>query len=198
MYLVDLVSGEMLMLDFSRITCGASTLAHSACPRANWWAGATWAPPASHPHLVPNGTHTHTLKLKPIPPTSWETPRPFSASQTTFLAFLDPILLPLRSWAGDQIRFDVGPSLTVGQLVCERVWGCFVKASHITHKTRAVNVKLWEPKWKCPKAVPTHLQRHVVWSQSLKCHVDFVLFHNVTQHTKSLLSRVHDINAKTP
>ena len=30
-------------------------------------------------------------------------------------------------------------------------------------------MKLWEPKWKCPKAVPTHLQNHVVWSRILKC-----------------------------
>ena len=31
--------------------------------------------------------------------------------------------------------------------------------------------KLWEPKRKCPKAVPTHLQHHVVWSRTLKCSV---------------------------
>ena len=32
-------------------------------------------------------------------------------------------------------------------------------------------MKLWEPKWKCSKAVPTHLQSHVVWSQTLECSV---------------------------
>ena len=42
---------------------------------------------------------------------------------------------------------------------------------HFTHKPRAVTMKLWEPKRKCPKAVPTHLQNHVVWSQTLKCSV---------------------------
>jgi hypothetical protein len=33
-------------------------------------------------------------------------------------------------------------------------------------------MKLREPKRKCPKAVPTHLQTHVVWSQTLKCSVN--------------------------
>ena len=32
-------------------------------------------------------------------------------------------------------------------------------------------MNLWEPKRKCPKAVPTHLQTHVVWSRALKCSV---------------------------
>ena len=32
-------------------------------------------------------------------------------------------------------------------------------------------MKLWEPKRKCPKAVPIHLQNHVVWSRALKCSV---------------------------
>jgi hypothetical protein len=31
--------------------------------------------------------------------------------------------------------------------------------------------KLWEPKSKCLKAVPTHLQKYVVWSQAIKCSV---------------------------
>ena len=32
-------------------------------------------------------------------------------------------------------------------------------------------MKLWEPKRKCPKVVPRHLQNHVVWSRTLKCSV---------------------------
>ena len=32
-------------------------------------------------------------------------------------------------------------------------------------------MKLWEPKRKCPKAIPRHLQNHVVWSRILKCSV---------------------------
>jgi hypothetical protein len=40
-----------------------------------------------------------------------------------------------------------------------------------THKPRAVTMKLWEPKRKCPKAVPTQIQNHVVWSRILKCSV---------------------------
>ena len=30
---------------------------------------------------------------------------------------------------------------------------------------------LWEPKIKCPKAIPTHFQNHVVWSWTVKCSV---------------------------
>ena len=43
--------------------------------------------------------------------------------------------------------------------------------AHFTHEPRAVTVELWEPKRKCPKAVPTHLQNHAVWSHVLKCNV---------------------------
>ena len=44
---------------------------------------------------------------------------------------------------------------------------------HFTHKEpRAVTVRLWEPNRKCPKAVLTHLQHHVVWSRILKCRVE--------------------------
>ena len=38
--------------------------------------------------------------------------------------------------------------------------------------TRAIyNMKLWEPKIESPKAVPRHLQNHVVWSRTLKFSV---------------------------
>ena len=47
----------------------------------------------------------------------------------------------------------------------------FPSKGHFTHEPRAVTMRLWEPKRKCPKAVPTHLQNHVVWSQILKCSV---------------------------
>ena len=42
---------------------------------------------------------------------------------------------------------------------------------HSTQKPRAVTVKLWEAKRKCPKAVPTHFQNHGVWLGPLKCSV---------------------------
>jgi hypothetical protein len=38
-------------------------------------------------------------------------------------------------------------------------------------RLRAVTMKLWEPKRKCPKAVPRPLQNRVVWSWTLKCSV---------------------------
>ena len=34
-----------------------------------------------------------------------------------------------------------------------------------------MTMKLWEPKRKCPKAIPTHLQNHVAGSRALKCSV---------------------------
>ena len=43
--------------------------------------------------------------------------------------------------------------------------------AHFTHEPRAMTRKLWEPKRKCLKAVPRHLQNHVVWSRTLKCSV---------------------------
>ena len=68
---------------------------------------------------------------------------------------------------------------------------------HFTHEPRAVTLKLWEPKWKCPKAVPRHLQNHIVWSRifkcsvmsyvigpSIKCYFNEVLFMRVLTHDK--------------
>jgi hypothetical protein len=34
---------------------------------------------------------------------------------------------------------------------------------HFTHEPRAMTMKLREPKRKCPKAIPAHLQIHVQW-----------------------------------
>ena len=48
---------------------------------------------------------------------------------------------------------------------------CLGIKGHFTHEPRAVTIKLWEPKRKCPKAVPPLLQHHVVWSQIFKCSV---------------------------
>jgi hypothetical protein len=43
---------------------------------------------------------------------------------------------------------------------------------HFTHEPRAMTMKLWELKIKCPKAVPRHLQIHAVWSRILKSSVN--------------------------
>ena len=43
--------------------------------------------------------------------------------------------------------------------------------AHFTHEPSAVTMKLWEPKGKCPKAFPTHLQNHILWSRILNCSV---------------------------
>ena len=61
---------------------------------------------------------------------------------------------------------------------------------HFTHEPRAMTMKLWEPKRKCPNTVPTHLHNHVVWSRILKCSVksyvtgplDQMLFHWISIH----------------
>ena len=45
------------------------------------------------------------------------------------------------------------------------------RKGHFTHEPRAMTMKLWEPERKCPKAIPRHLQNHVVWSRILKCSV---------------------------
>ena len=47
----------------------------------------------------------------------------------------------------------------------------FWSKGHFTHESRGVTMKLWQPKRKCPKAIPRHFQNHLVWSQSLKCSV---------------------------
>ena len=46
-----------------------------------------------------------------------------------------------------------------------------VTKGHFTHKPTTATMKLWEPKRKCPKAIPRHLQYHVAWSQTPKCGV---------------------------
>ena len=53
----------------------------------------------------------------------------------------------------------------------ENPWSWKSIKGHFTHEPRAVTMKLWEPKRKCPMAIPTHLQNHVVWSHALKCSV---------------------------
>jgi hypothetical protein len=47
----------------------------------------------------------------------------------------------------------------------------YLPLGHFTREPRAVTMKLWEPNRKCSKAVPTHLQNHVAWSQTLECSV---------------------------
>ena len=60
----------------------------------------------------------------------------------------------------------MGHRLFIGILndVCGWLWN----KGHFTHEPRTMTMKLWELKRKCPKAVPRHLQNHVVWSQILK------------------------------
>ena len=57
------------------------------------------------------------------------------------------------------------PSLT------KRKSSPYLSKGHFTHEPRAVTKKLWEPKRKCPKAIPRHLQNHGLWSRIFKCSV---------------------------
>jgi hypothetical protein len=64
---------------------------------------------------------------------------------------------------------------------------------HFTHEPRAMTMKLWEPKRMCPKAVPKHLQNHVVSSQTLKyCSVKSYVTGPLTKcfFNECLLTRV--------
>ena len=63
--------------------------------------------------------------------------------------------------------------------------------------TRTVATKLWEPKRKHPKIVPTHLRNHVVRSRILECNVkshvpgpNQILFQWISIHT----NLTHDRN----
>ena len=55
-------------------------------------------------------------------------------------------------------------------------WETPLTHGHFTYGPRAVTMKLWEPKRKCPKAIPTNLQNHVVWLWTLKCNVFMWVF----------------------
>ena len=55
----------------------------------------------------------------------------------------------------------------VGTTRCDRPLG----KGHFTHEPRALTMRVWEPKRKCPKAALRHLQSHVMWSQTCKCSV---------------------------
>ena len=61
---------------------------------------------------------------------------------------------------------------------------------HFAHEPGAVTMRLWEPKWKCPKAVLRYLQNHVVWSRTLKCSVKSYVARQKLQHCKSVIFRL--------
>ena len=65
-------------------------------------------------------------------------------------------------------RIIVGSTILGWDLWITNFW--LIKG-HFTHEPRAVTMKLWEPQRKCPKAVPTHLHNHAVWSRTLECSV---------------------------
>ena len=68
---------------------------------------------------------------------------------------------------------------------------------HFTHEPRAVTWKLGEPKRKekCPKAVPTHLQHHAVWSRTPKCST---LRHHQILNTINQPTNLHSFLGPTP
>ena len=87
--------------------------------------------------------------------------------------FFGPLGLYLRVWS------ELGRSLPFRPMRALRlqwswafslVWEVAL-SPHFTHKPRAVTMKSWEPKRKCPKAVPRHFQNCVVWSWARDCSV---------------------------
>ena len=55
--------------------------------------------------------------------------------------------------------------------LCESTKSVLLGLRATSHTSpRAETMKLWEPRRKCPKAILTHLQNHVVWSRILKCN----------------------------
>ena len=79
------------------------------------------------------------------------------------------------------IMYEHGPWLEVRR-------NFIVHKGHFTHEPRAVTMKLWEPKRKCPKAIPTHLQNHVLWSRTLECSVkSYVTGPSTKCHFKEIL-----------
>ena len=69
-----------------------------------------------------------------------------------------------RDWRGvGQVFFQdrvkgLAKSLQRGRWRCSK--------GHFTHEPRAMTMRLWEPKRKCPKAVPRHFHNYVVWHGS--------------------------------
>jgi hypothetical protein len=48
----------------------------------------------------------------------------------------------------------------------------YLTEGHFAHEPRALTMKLWEPKRKCPQRPSQHtLQIHVLWSRILECSV---------------------------
>ena len=62
-------------------------------------------------------------------------------------------------------------NLNIWKWVIKNTTGKLFLRVHFIYEPRAVTMKLWEPKRKCPKAVPTHLHNRIVWSRTLKCSV---------------------------
>ena len=68
-------------------------------------------------------------------------------------------------------RARAGLARTASFAKAVKFHGCLVPLRVTSHTSQEPWPWLWEPKRKCPKAVPRHLQNHVVWSRTLKCNV---------------------------
>jgi hypothetical protein len=70
------------------------------------------------------------------------------------------------------------PTHLQNHVLWSRILKCSVK-SYVTkpstkccfHEPRVVTMRLWEPKRKHSKAIPTHFQNHILWSRTLECSV---------------------------
>ena len=80
------------------------------------------------------------------------------------------------------------------------LFSSMLSKGHYTHEPRAVTMELWEPKRVCLKAVPRHLQKHVVWSRVLKCsdHETWSIWCHVRIHVDFVISILHSHTQLVP
>ena len=93
--------------------------------------------------------------------------KPFFFKSTSFTSSTFPIHLDFSQNQPAAITLNIGSPRTLPSIE----WEELATKGHFSNEPRAVTMKLWEPKRKCPKAIPTHLQNHVVRSRILKCSV---------------------------
>ena len=76
--------------------------------------------------------------------------------------------MSLPTVSGSQLDTALFASTTRRIWNMQQVWDNY---GHFTHKPRAMTMDLWEPKRKGRKAIPRHLQNHVMWSRILNYSV---------------------------
>jgi len=109
--------------------------------------------------LISNLTKYEHISLNGLPFTSVQ--RKISTSfYLLFILWTDKMCKKV-AW----FRTSSPPSIHHPIRAHHNIWYIY---GHFTHEPRAMTMKLSKPKRKSPKAAPTHLHNHVVWSRALK------------------------------